>query len=86
MYLSSAKSCNLSRQFFPIPSYQMLYHKFGDTIRNEKKKRFKVYYKSTDGDKYLSNEHEVFYLSYIEGKSENFLELVKDVELKTFIK
>ena len=43
---------------------------------------FKVYYKSTDGDKYLSNDHEVFYLTYIDSKSENFLELVTNVYLK----
>ena len=37
IYLSSAKSYNLCRQFLPLPSYQMLYLKYGELIKQEKK-------------------------------------------------
>lgn len=37
IYLSSAKTYNLCRQFLPLPSYQMLYLKYGELIKQEKK-------------------------------------------------
>lgn len=33
---------------------------------------FNVWYKSTDGDRFLSNDHELFYQNYVDGRSSDF--------------
>lgn len=33
---------------------------------------FNVWYKSTDSDRFLSNDHELFYQNYVDGRSSDF--------------
>ena len=41
-----------------------------------------MWFKSTDGDRFLSEEHEIFYKRFIKNKSSNFLQLVQNVGFK----
>lgn len=47
-----------------------------------KRKGFNVWFKCTDGDRFLSPQHEDFYRKYIYQKSNNFLKIVNDVHTK----
>lgn len=40
---------------------------------------FNVWYKSTDGDRFLSNDHELFYQNYVDRRSSDFLKLVNEI-------
>ena len=46
------------------------------------KNDLRVWFKSTDGDRYLSNDHEVFFNKYVNGKSSNFMKLVSQIYLE----
>ena len=54
--------------------------KIADTVRNVLQSNgFRVWFKATDGDRYLSSEHSTFFDNYINGKSSNYLNLIKDI-------
>lgn len=42
----------------------------------------KVWFKATDGDRYLSDDHLTFFNNYIEGQTSNFMKLVSNIYLK----
>lgn len=67
----------------PNDNFNKKIDEFTSNIRKElQNKGFKIWFKATDGDRYLSDNHCDFFTKYAENKSSNFQLLVHNVYIK----
>ena len=70
LYIEPMPNGNYNQQIDEIASH------IRDVLQNN---GFRIWFKATDGDKFLSSDHDDFFHKYVEHKSSNFLQLVHNI-------